>query len=653
MPAKLERPFVGDILSALRPPALTPTREWVDEHIRYTRKVPTPWPGPFRIARTPHIAGVFDAYDSKYIEHIVLVWGRQTSKSTTVYCCMLHSMDQDPGPMIFNLPNVELAKYTSRNRIRPMINSCDVVRKKKTGNRHDFTTLEMNFEDMVLSLVGAGSDIQAMSRPCRYLLRDEIDEIDPSTLKMIYETTTSFPNRKIVDTSTTTTEEGNVWQGLVTSQYVFEMWVPCPECGEMQLLVFEQIKFGDDHDPETVNTTAYYECRYCGSEIRNAEKLNMLTRGEWRARKTQEPTKDIIRGVIPEYEDTVSLYEVLKDTSVRKIGFYLPKWYAPMPGASFGQAAKEFIEAVALQKTTGDTTGLQNWTKFWKSVPWQEKVESKAAHELMKNRVDIPPLVCPSDTVALTCGSDPGQGGHWYVIIAWRRKDGYIAPHLVDYGFVTGEEQLRFLLFETSYEIRGKDIRLRVFRKGHDTGGSRYDKDDVTMTAAAYDFIRKHDDGQFFGTKGMSEQKRSGKHIDIKPIDRFPGPNGKIIPGGLSLALLDTDYFKGIVEMRLAAEPDKFGRFTFHSETREDFINHLTAEEKRRNQKTRKWEWVKVRSGNHWLDCVVIAFAMADDECLGGIRVLADPMEEITGEVIGPSDDTGDWITGGKGGSWL
>jgi hypothetical protein len=129
-------------------------------------------------------------------------------------------MDQDPGPMIFNLPNVELAKYTSKNRIRPMINSCEAVRKKKTDNRHDFTTLEMNFDDMVLSLVGAGSDIQAMSRPCRYLFRDEVDEIDASTLKMIYETTTSFANRKVVDTSTTTVEEGNVWQGLVTSQYV-------------------------------------------------------------------------------------------------------------------------------------------------------------------------------------------------------------------------------------------------------------------------------------------------------------------------------------------------------------------------------------------------------------------------------------------------
>jgi phage terminase large subunit GpA-like protein len=643
---------VLDILSTLKPPVLTPTREWVDEHIRYTRKVPTPWPGPFRIARTPHIAGVFDAYDSKYIEHIVLVWGRQTSKSTTVYCCMLHSMDQDPGPMIFNLPNVELAKYTSKNRIRPMINSCEIVRNKKTDNRHDFTTLEMNFDDMVLSLVGAGSDIQAMSRPCRYLFRDEIDEIDTPVLKMIYETTTSFANRKIVDTSTTTTEEGNVWQGLVTCQYVFEMWVPCPECGAKQILLFERIKFGDDHDPETVTTTAYYECPYCKSEIRNSEKLNMLTRGEWRARTTESPTNDIIKSIVPEYDQTISLYDVLRDPTVRKIGFYLPKWYAPMPGASFGQAAKEFLEATVLQKTTGNITGLKNWTKFWKSVPWQEKVENKTVHELMKNKVESPALVCPPDTVALTAGIDPGQGGYWYLIIAWRRKNGIIAPHLIDYGFITGKDRLRYLLFDTSYELQDHNIRLKIWRKGMDTGGSRYDKDDITMTAAAYEFIRQYDDGQFYGTKGMSDRKSSGKHIDIKWVDRFPGPTGKPIAGGLSLAFLDTDYFKGIIEMRLGMAGTDYGRFTLHQDTKQEFFDHITAEERRRDAKTRKWEWVKIRSGNHLLDCAVIAFAMADDECMGGIRVLADPVDDEP-VVFVDEDKDKDWITGGNKRPWL
>ena len=557
--------------------------------------------------------------------------------------------------MIFNLPNVDLAKYTSKNRIRPMINSCEVVRKKKTGNRHDFTTLEMNFEDMVLSLVGAGSDIQAMSRPCRYLFRDEIDEIDASTLKMIYETTTSFPNKKIVDTSTTTTAEGNVWQGLVTSQFVFELWVPCPECGTMQLLIFSQIKFGEEHDPETVNNTAYYECFHCKSEIRNTEKLNMLNKGEWRARQTVNPAEEITKDIIPRYEDTIDLYDVLKDPKVRKIGFYLPKWYAPMPGASFGTAAKEFIEANNLKKNADDITGLKNWTKFWKSVPWLEAAQAKEASELRKNVVNLPPLYCPQDTVALTCGIDPGQGGYWYAIIAWRRKDIYIAPHLVDYGFITSEETLRYLLFETSYEIRGREIRLRIFRKGMDTGGSKYDKDDITMTAAAYEFIRLHDDGQFFGTKGMSDQRRSGQHMTMTTVGKMPGPAGKPIPGGIPFCLLDTDYFKTVIQMKLGVEEKegKFGRFTMHSETRQDFFDHLTAEEKRRDIKTRKWEWVKVRSGNHLLDCVVIAFAMADDECLGGIRVLADPIEDRQiADTVEPEKEK-DWITGAGRGEWL
>jgi phage terminase large subunit GpA-like protein len=378
----------------------------------------------------------------------------------------------------------------------------------------------------------------------------------------------------------------------------------------------------------------------------------MLTRGQWRARAVDNPTDDIIKDVVPDYTNTVDLYNVLQDTRTRKIGFYLPKWYAPMPGASFGQAAKEFLEATNLKEATGDITGLKNWTKFWKSVPWREKAETRAAHELTKNIVAFPPLVCPKDTIALTAGIDPGQGGFWFAVVAWRRSGIYVAPHLVNYGFIAGEDTLRYLLFETSYPVQGRDIRLKIFRKGIDTGGSKYDKDDLTMTAAAYDFIRRHDDGQLFGTKGMSDQRSSGQHITMTTVGKMPGPNGKIIPGGITLCMIDTDYFKSVLQAKLSTEETTFGRFTFHDQTREDLFNHLTSEEKRRNEKTRKWEWVKIRSGNHLLDCIVIAEAMADDECLGGIRVLADPLDDEP-VVFVDEDKEKDWITGGNKSSWL
>jgi hypothetical protein len=40
------------------------------------------------------------------------------------------------------------------------------------------------------------------------------------------------------------------------------------------------------------------------------------------------------------------------------------------------------------------------------------------------------------------------------------------------------------------------------------------------------------------------------------------------------------------------------------------------------------WEWIKTHRDNHLLDCTVIAFAMADSEFRGGIRVIRRPPGE-------------------------
>ena len=642
------------IIGALKPPDRTPTAQWVDQHIKFSRKVPTPWPGPFRIARTPYIKGVFDAYDARNIEQIVLVWGRQTAKSTTIYCCMLRSMDQDPGPMIFNVPSIELGAYTSRNRLQPIINSCDVVRAKKTGNRNDFTVLEMRLEDMVLSLVGSGSDVQAMSRPARYLFRDEIDEIGKDVLGIIFETTSSFSNKKIVDTSTTTSVQGNVWQGLITSQYVFELWVPCPECKTYQTLTFDQIKFGDERDPEKVRETAYYECRECKAEIRDGEKLPMLSAGQWRARQTNDPCAEIMKGITPAYKSTVELYDVLYDRKTKKIGFYLPKWYAPMSGASFGQAAKDFLEASQFKKMTGDTTLLQNWTKFWKSIPWLEAVDMKEADELMRNKIELAPVVCPSDTLALTCGVDPGQGGFWYVVVSWSKT---FSPHLVQHGFLLDYDSVRRLWLENVYAVKGLSYPIKIWRKGMDTGGSKYGDESETMTGAAYEFIRTCDDGFTFGTKGQ-ETLKAGGNMTLKRIDTMPGPNGKPIPGGLPIWFIRPSYFKNLTHMRLNVREGDPGRFTFNDgiDAGSDYIKHLRGEEKRRDPKTGKWEWIAT-GPNHLLDATVIAFSLADPECFGGVRVLEPlPKEDIPEEAMEEEDKTeSDWINGGKPkkGGWI
>ena len=633
--------------------------EWVEKNVRLPRFTSAE-PGPLRISRTPYTRGPLLALGSPFIEHIVLVWGRQLGKSQGVqYPFLCYAIVQDPGPAICLLPTIDKSKYTSKKRLQPMFNACEAVRDEKTDNPDDFSILEMQFKRMILSMAWGGSGMQLTTRPARYLLRDEVDElkktvgqnaVDP--MEAIEQTTSNFPNRKIVDTGTPTTGQGNIWKELKTCQYVFELWVKCPHCHVPQILYWENVRFGEDHDPIVVEENAYYECEACHQIISNLDKLRILG-NDWRARTTPDPCDQIIKNIRARFEETISLDEILDDPKyrrIKKIGFHLPKWYSPFSGGTFGIIAKEFLEANKALQEGDDFAPMRNWRIYNAARPWEEIAISETEIELMANKIDLPPFVCPQGTIALTTGIDPGQGGFWFAVIAWRRDYG---AHLVQYGWLAGDYDtsgIDAILKEWTFVVDQEERRLHIWRIGIDTGGGQYSAADTTMTEAAYTWIRRMRSTRLFGTKGLSVERI--RRIKESRIDKMPGDKGAIIPGGLILIEINSDAMKDVMWFHLHVEEEKAGRFTFNNGTETDYVKHLLAEEKRL-QKDGTWEWIRIRKDNHLLDCTVIAFAMADSEFRGGIRVIrpsgkADPTDPNKLPPINPTTQRprGTWVKG-------
>ena len=614
-----------------KPPEEITVPDWVEKNVRLPRFTSAE-PGPLRISRTPYTRGPLLALGSPFIEQIVLVWGRQLGKSQGVqYPFLCYCIVQDPGPAICLLPTIDKSKYTSKKRLQPMFNACEAVRNEKTDNPDDFTLLEMQFRRMILSMAWGGSEMQLTTRPARYLLRDEVDElkktvgqnaVDP--MEAIEQTTSNFSNRKIVDTGTPTTAQGNIWKGLKTCQYVFELWVKCPHCHIPQILYWENVRFGDDHDPIVVEENAYYECESCHQMISNLDKIRILG-NDWRARINPDPCDQIMKNVRAKVEETIPLNEVLdnpKYRRIKKIGFYLPKWYSPFSGGTFGIIAKEFLEANKKLEEGEDFAPMRNWRIYNAARPSEEVAISETEVELMKNKIDLPPMVCPKGTLALTCGIDPGQKGFWFVVKAWKRD---FSSHLIHYGWLAGgydDSGLDDLITSWTYTIEREERQLRIWRIGIDTGGGQYSAADTTMTEAAYNWIRKKKSSRLFGTKGDSHARIH--RVKESRIDKMPGDKGAIIPGGLILVEINTDAMKDAMWFHLRIEEDKAGRFTFHNAMETDYLRHLLAEEKRL-QKDGTWGWIEVRKMNHYLDATVIADALADPEFRGGIKVVPNP----------------------------
>ena len=598
-----DRTYLLNCVEVLRPPEDITVSDWCDKNRILTPQT-SPEPGRYRVERTPYLRQVLDSFANPEIEHIVVCKATQLGFTEAIINMILYAIDQDPAPTLLVYPTLDLAKYNSKNRLMPAIETCEPTRQKIPNNPDKYTTLEINFSDMSLSITGANSPSELASRPVRYLFRDEIDkypiqaggEADPMALTI--ERTKNFWNRKIVDISTPTTEGGNIWKSLQSCDEIYYYYVPCPLCGHYQRLKFEQIKWDQEQDIDSIKHTAYYECKKCKGRIESIQKNQMLLAGKWIGTKGKK--------------------------SPAKIGFHIEAWYSPW--LSFGDCAYAFL-------TSKDhPEKLMNFRNSWEAQPWVTRYEAKTIEEYKSNIIDIPQFICPQKTIGLTCGIDPGQGGAWFVVLAWQDD---MSVHCIHYGFIplptSDWSELQKLIFENQYLIDGTDTRLRIWRAGIDTGGTMIDGE-ISMTERAYQFIR-NTGSKIYGTKGLAGQYLP-QRLKISQTS------------GITLILIDTAIFKDAIHYRLSLSAGECGRLTFHKDTQSDIFKHILAEEKRRNKRGNP-EWVKVHRDNHLLDCLVIAFALADPSLSGGIQMQAIRNEKkIKVEMI-----KGGWITGG--GKWI
>jgi phage terminase large subunit GpA-like protein len=546
--------------------------------------------GPYRSARTPYLRAIMDdlSVDSP-VQRIVMKKCAQIGASELGNCWIGYLVDQAPGPILLVQPTVDLAKRYSKQRIDTLFDESDKLRNKiKPARSRDSgnTMLLKEFQGGVLVITGANSAVGLRSMPVRYLFLDEIDaypgdvesEGDPVGLAEARARTFSFRSKKFLTSTPLLKGASRISREYERSDQR-HFFVPCPECGEFQILEFKRLRW-QPGKPEA----AQYQCAACEKTFAEHHKTDMLVAGEWRATA------------------------VAADPLTH--GYHINGLYSPIGWQSWADIARQWEEAVNdadARKTFINTVLGEEWEEEAAEVPdWQR---------LYQRRETWPHLVVPERGLFLTAGADVQADRIEVDVWAWGRGlESWLVEHLVIPGDPGRDEiwpLMSDLLSRTWLHSTGARMALQGL--AIDTGFS---------TQSVYKWARTQDKSIVLPVRGV------GIYDRIVPV---AGPtkvevkqDGKRLKRGLGLWTVSVSFFKKEFYKQLGFErptdEQLAAGFTYPAGyvhlpdvASDEWIKQLVAEQQVIVRSKRgfnaRTEWRQLRPRNEALDTRVYARA--------------------------------------------
>jgi len=558
--------YKNDVLSCyetLRPPENLTVSQWADKY-RILDEKTSPEPGPWKTSRTPYLEGIMNAFHDVDIEEIIFVKPTQVGGTECLNNILGYIICQNQAPTLIVYPTLDLAEYTSTNRIVPFINHSEEI--KKHYLEAESKILERHFDGMYLILSGANSPASLSSRPMQNVLFDEIDkypsnagkEADP--ISLAEERTKNFPAiKKIFKTSTPTLSSRPIWQAWENADCQKKYYMPCPHCGAYQPFIFKQIKWAETaKTPNEAQETAYYECLHCKAMITDSHKFQMLASGEWKSER---------------------------ENGKRKTAFHLNAIYSPW--IRFGDIAYKFL-------STKDYPDIfMNFINSWLAEPWKNSEVNITSSKVLERQSDYPEGIVPDEMKIITAGVDVQKDCFYYSIRAWGLN---MTSWNIAHGSVNSWDEIEAVMNLPYLNNAGTTFQINLCAVD---SGARTDE--------VYDFCAYNQDWAI-PVKGSSRSIDS--KYRISNIDRISSK-----AHGLSLYLVDGGQYKDLISGRLQRANGK-GSWMVHKNCDKEYAEQITSEEKIKIKKGSEdvfvWKQKSSTAANHYLDCEVYAAMAAD-----------------------------------------
>lgn len=521
----------------LAPPPLVDTAEWAAK-FRHIAKGPER--GQWRNERTPYLVEPMRCASahSPY-ERVALWFATQLGKSEVLYNAVMQRIHTDPQDMMMVQPTLQDAQDHSAQRFLPTIMQTPVMHGKVAVRKSRDESTSWRSRSIqggfTVFFAGANSAASLASKPLGFAVADEVDkwpaDVDNEgpPLGLLEERMSNFANRKLLIASTCNIKGLSVIEAeyLLSDQRKYH--VPCPHCGEAQVLLWGAnedwgIKWLKTASGAPRPETAVYVCRHCGAAIEEHRKTGMLADGLWVA-------------------------DAPGAAQGKRAGFWLNKLYSPLGWKSWAALVEEWHTAQE-KKRTGDSAPLKKFLNSSLAETWEEKGSGADSRSLAARAEDYPLGIVPRGGLMLTMGVDTQPDRLEARVYAFGRgEESWLVDRHIIYGDPNLDEGTEGSPWTRLTEIRRTPLmhasgaQMLIEATCIDSGGHN--------THAVYAYCRTHSHAKVLAIKGASQY---GKPILGKPTQVDVNWRGASVRGGVKLWPIGTDTAKHLLygRMRIA-----------------------------------------------------------------------------------------------------
>ena len=526
--------LAGLMRQFLAPPPRIDTAAWAAQY-RHIAKGPER--GLWRNERTPYLVEPMQAASSHTpYERVVLWFATQLGKSEVLYNSVMQRIHTDPQDMMMVQPTLQDAQDHSAQRFLPTIMQTPAMHGKVAVRKSRDESTSWRSRSIqggfTVFFGGANSAASLASKPLGFAVADEVDkwpaDVDNEgpPLGLLEERMSNFSRRKLIIASTCSIKG----QSLIEREYLASdqrrYHVPCPHCGELQILEWGTktdwgLKWLKTESGQARPDTAVYICRHCGAAIEEHKKEFMLANGIW----------------IPQAPGA---------GMGKRAGFWLNKLYSPLGWKGWPSLVEEW-EEVQVEKKKGNSAPLKKFLNSSLAETWEETGSGGDAKTLAARAEDYPLGIVPRGGLMLTMGVDTQPDRLEARVWAFGRgEESWLVARHVIYGDPNLDENTEGSPWTRLTEIRSTPVahasgaQMLIEATCIDTGGHN--------THAVYAYCRNHERANVLAVKGASSY---GKAVLGKPSLIDVSWRGKTQARSLKLWPIGTDTAKHLLYGRM------------------------------------------------------------------------------------------------------